>query len=77
MERENSRQSEWSNSARVRWENREMTIGERVDGLPLAMAYVPMQHYDQMFELGRGLREGTIFPELCLPFCGRRGKRSC
>lgn len=58
-------------------ENRKMSIGENIDGLPLGMAYVPMQHYDRMFDLGRGLREGTIFPELCLPFCGKRRKCSC
>lgn len=49
----------------------------KIDTFPLGIAYVPMQHYDQMFPLSRGLKEGTIFPELCLPFCGRRGKCSC
>lgn len=54
-----------------------VSISSKVDELPLGMAYVPMQHYDQMFPLCRGLKEGTIFPELCLPFCGKRRKCSC
>lgn len=50
---------------------------DKIDTLPLGMAYVPVQHYNQMFPLCRGLKEGTIFPELCLPFCGKRRKCSC
>ena len=50
---------------------------DMLEGLPLAMGYVPMQHYDQIFDLGKGLKMGTIFPELCLPFCGKRGNCSC
>ena len=52
----------------------------RVDGfsdMPLAMAYVPKQSYSQMFDLQKGLKMGTIFPELCLPFCGKRRNCSC
>lgn len=45
--------------------------------LPLAMAYVPKQHYEQLFDLSKGLKMGTIFPELCLPFCGQRRNCSC
>lgn len=73
----NSRQSESYAKPKPMKENRGPRIGEKIDGLPLGMAYVPMQHYDQMFELGRGLKEGTIFPELCLPFCGKRRNCSC
>ena len=44
-------------------------------GLPLAMAYVPMQEcLRDTYELDDALRLGTIFPELCKPFCGC-GKR--
>ena len=44
-----------------------------VDSLPLAMAYVPWQHFTQMYEnLEKGYRAGTIFPELDKPFTGRR-----
>lgn len=49
----------------------------KIDYLPLGMAYVPTQYYDHIFDLNRGLKEGTIFPELCLPFCGKRRKCSC
>lgn len=40
---------------------------------PLAMAYVPYQHWDQTFEPCRGLQLGTIFPCLYKPFCGKGG----
>lgn len=38
-----------------------------------AMAYVPCQEFASTFELQKALQVGTIFPELCKPFCGRRG----
>ncbi|MFR8171144.1 MAG: spore coat associated protein CotJA [Marvinbryantia sp.] len=45
-------------------------------GMPLAMAYVPWQPaFCDTFPLCRALQTGTIFPELCKPFCGRRGGR--
>lgn len=40
-----------------------------------AMAYVPCQEFAPTFELKKALQVGTIFPELCKPFCGRRGGR--
>lgn len=48
----------------------------RVDAIacmPLAMAYVPWQTLHHTFELNKALQVGTIFPDLCKPFCGRRG----
>lgn len=42
---------------------------------PLAMAYVPIQEFDQVYEPMQALRAGTIFPELNKPFTGRRGMR--
>ena len=36
-------------------------------------AYVPYQEFAPTFELKKALQVGTIFPELCKPFCGRRG----
>lgn len=46
-----------------------------LDGMPLGMAYVPWQHWKETYEPCKALREGTLFPELCLPFlersCGR------
>ncbi len=38
------------------------------------MAYVPYQEFAPTFELKKALQVGTIFPELCKPFCGRRRK---
>lgn len=40
-----------------------------------AMAYVPCQQFTTTFGLGHALQMGTIFPELCKPFCGKRGGR--
>ncbi len=37
-------------------------------GLPIAMAYVPMQRWKQTYPLSQGFQRGTIFPELDLPF---------
>ncbi len=41
--------------------------------MPIAMAYVPMQRWNQVYDMSRGLTRGTIFPELQKPFCGRGG----
>ncbi|MDY3918534.1 MAG: spore coat associated protein CotJA [Candidatus Limivivens sp.] len=41
--------------------------------LSLAVAYVPWQTFHDTFEPCKGLQMGTIFPELCLPFCGKGG----
>lgn len=43
------------------------------DHLPLGMAYVPCQKFDNTFHLCDALHMGTIFPALCMPFCGKRG----
>ncbi|MVB09586.1 Spore coat associated protein JA (CotJA) [Caprobacter fermentans] len=37
---------------------------------PVAMAYVPFQHFDTTYPAERGLVYGTIFPELNKPFLG-------
>ncbi|MCI5650222.1 MAG: spore coat associated protein CotJA [Fusicatenibacter sp.] len=39
-----------------------------------AMAYVPMQQFEQTYDLAVGFQMGTLFPELCKPFCGKGGK---
>ena len=40
---------------------------------PLAMAYVPWQHMENVYEnLEEALCVGTLFPELNKPFQGRR-----
>lgn len=43
-----------------------------LDDLPLAMSYVPMQVWGETYEGLKALDAGTLFPELDLPFCGRR-----
>ncbi|MBR6477664.1 MAG: spore coat associated protein CotJA [Lachnospiraceae bacterium] len=41
--------------------------------ISLAMAYVKWQQFDKIYEdLEKGYKAGTIFPELNLPFTGRR-----
>lgn len=42
-------------------------------GMVLAMAYVPMQKWNHTYEPQVGFEQGTIFPELNLPFMGREG----
>lgn len=46
---------------------------EHLEKYPLAMAYVPWQHFEEIFDnLEEAYRTGTIFPELDMPFTGRR-----
>ena len=45
---------------------------EQLDNLPLAMAYVPMQKWKDLYEADVGLDRGTMFAELDLPFSGDR-----
>lgn len=40
-----------------------------------AMAYVPYQQFTSAYDLKYALDVGTIFPQLCKPFCGKRGAR--
>ena len=39
----------------------------------VAMAYVPFQQFGTIYDPERGLRSGTIFPDLDKPFLGGRG----
>lgn len=41
-----------------------------INKLPLAMAYVPMQQFGEMYAPDVALERGTLFPELDLPFEG-------
>lgn len=51
----------------------EYFFDERNDNFPIAMAYVPWQKFDKMYEdLEKAFHAGTIFPELNKPFTGRR-----
>lgn len=46
---------------------------DKIDRFPVAMAYVPWQHFDKLYEdLEKAFRVGTVFPELNQPFTGRR-----
>ena len=42
-------------------------------GMPLAIAYVPWQHWNETYQLDKAMHVGTIFPELDKPFLGKRG----
>lgn len=42
---------------------------EPVDSMMLAMAYVPWQQWDNVYDLPKAFRQGTIFPVLDKPFC--------
>lgn len=46
---------------------------KHVNMMPLAMAYVPTQSFGSTYCMKTGLMLGTIFPELCKPFCGKGG----
>lgn len=39
----------------------------------LAMAYVPVQSWQKIYEYDKGLMRGTIFEQLDLPFKGANG----
>lgn len=42
--------------------------------MPIAMAYVPMQKWEDLYDHETAICQGTAFPELNLIFCGSRGK---
>ena len=42
--------------------------------MPLAMAYVPMQEWGELYKAETAIREGTAFPDLNKIFCGVRGR---
>ena len=47
--------------------------GKNIDRFPVAMAYVPWQEIEGMYDyLEKAYCAGTIFPELDKPFTGRR-----
>ena len=39
---------------------------------PVAMTYTPWQRWGEPYCAQKGLERGTIFPDLDLPFAGRR-----
>ena len=51
----------------------DFTFEERFEKNVVAMAYVPWQNFDKLYDdLEKAYRIGTIFPELNKPFTGRR-----
>ena len=46
-----------------------------VDAYPLAMAYVPMQKYENICSPSEGFSIGTLFGDLNLPLSGRKDGR--
>lgn len=55
-------------SCSLRQPNCETTQRDCLSDMSVAMAYVPMQRWNQVYDMSRGLTRGTIFPELDLPF---------
>lgn len=47
--------------------------GDALQSLPIGMAYVPWQQLRSLYEPDQALQIGTVFPELCKPFMGRKG----
>lgn len=45
-----------------------------IDHMEPAMAYVPCQKLTGIYDLCYALNVGTIFPQLCKPFCGKGGR---
>ena len=46
---------------------------DALEGMPLAMAYVPWQNWQNIYDAEKGFCYGTIFQELNLPFLGVGG----
>ena len=44
-----------------------------VDAFPLAMSYVPMQKFKNLYDTEKALCRGTLFEDLDLPFKCERG----
>lgn len=45
---------------------------EHLSHLRIGMGYVPCQKFSDTFQPEHALQVGTIFPDLCMPFCGKR-----
>lgn len=43
---------------------------QECDHMVLAMAYIPVQQFDTLFDIEAGFDSGTIYPELEKPFMG-------
>ena len=53
----------------------ELTVpkGRFSENMPIAMAYVQYQSWEETYAENTALAKGTIFPSLDLPFLGREG----
>lgn len=49
------------------------TQNDSLANMPVAMAYVPWQYFQDVYEPDKALLYGTIFPELNKPFYGKGG----
>ena len=49
-------------------------VNPHMKHMPLAMGYVPMQSWGELYDPETALCQGTAFPDLNLIFCGSRGK---
>lgn len=50
------------------------TVSGSIEQFPVGMGYVPWQQWSQTYTMEQGIQQGTIFPELDLPFVmGRCG----
>lgn len=52
------------------------TTYDELADMPLAMAYVPWQEWQNIYEAEKGFHRGTIFEELDKPFCGTGGLKN-
>lgn len=41
---------------------------EQSENFTVGMGYIPMQHWEQTYDMENGMRRGTVFPSLDLPF---------
>jgi hypothetical protein len=54
------------------YSDKQYTTYDNLEGMPLAMAYVPWQQWQHVSDAQIGFKFGTIFEELVLPFYGVR-----
>lgn len=46
-----------------------------IDDFPLAMAYIPMQKFENLYSMDEALFAGTLFKDLDKPFLGGKAER--
>lgn len=55
----------------------EMNVKENFASYPIGMAYVPMQELTKVYEDPKqAYVKGSLFPDLCKPFEGKRGNNN-